>query len=60
MDKMGNRGKTKGVPATSRNGAPIEMVGLLYHDLVSYDNLNKQGYYSFSEVNFQNKSFKYS
>lgn len=37
MDKMGSMGKAQGLPATSRNGGPVELVGLLYHDLVAYD-----------------------
>lgn len=37
MDKMGSNGITKGLPATSRNGGPVELVGLLHHDLVAYD-----------------------
>lgn len=37
MDKMGSVGKTKGIPSTSRNGCPVELVGLLYHNLVAYN-----------------------
>lgn len=37
MDKMGSMGKTKGVPATSRNGSPVELVGLLHHNLIAYN-----------------------
>lgn len=42
MDKMGSsdRAGNRGWPATSRNGSPIELVGLLYHNLCRFNNLN--------------------
>lgn len=43
MDKMGSseKAETKGCPATSRNGAPIELMGLLKHNLDAYEKLHK-------------------
>jgi len=39
MDKMGTsvHAGTKGVPATSRAGSPIELVGLLYFALTKFE-----------------------
>ncbi|THY79535.1 hypothetical protein D6C86_02114 [Aureobasidium pullulans] len=50
MDKMGSseHADNKGVPGTSRDGAPVEITGLLYSCLKWVDELNK------------NKQFKYS
>lgn len=44
MDKMGSApGVNKGVPATPRDGAPIELVGLQYSVLTFLDDLAKKG-----------------
>ena len=37
MDKMGSAYGNKGVPATPRDGAPIELVGLQYSVLIFLD-----------------------
>jgi glycogen debranching enzyme len=39
MDKMGSSesARSKGSPATSRNGAPVELVGLLKFCLTKFD-----------------------
>lgn len=49
MDKMGSstHAATKGIPATPRAGAPIELVGLLYVCLKKFNELHKSGHYSF-------------
>lgn len=54
MDKMGSSAKAgnKGEPATPRAGSPIELTGLLYHCLVSYSELFKEGHYGFGCVEF--------
>jgi glycogen debranching enzyme len=43
MDKMGSskHADTKGIPATPRAGAPIELVGLLYASLLTFKKLHK-------------------
>lgn len=57
MDKMGSssRSGTKGLPATPRAGAPVEMVGILKHCLSAYIKLHKEGKYSYNSVQFMKK-----
>ena len=52
MDKMGESGRagSKGVPGTPRDGAAIEITGLLYSTLVWLAELHKTNNYHFSGV----------
>ena len=52
MDKMGEseRAGSKGVPGTPRDGAAIEITGMLYSCLAWVNELNKEGKYSQSGV----------
>ncbi|KDQ61755.1 glycoside hydrolase family 13 protein [Jaapia argillacea MUCL 33604] len=52
MDKMGesNRAGTKGVPGTPRDGAPVEITGLLASTLRWLDELSKKGKFPFKGV----------
>lgn len=52
MDKMGESEKAgnKGVPGTPRDGAAVEITGMLYSTLVWVDRLNKAGKYKYSDV----------
>lgn len=52
---MGSSSKagTKGIPASPRAGAPVDMVAILKYCLTSYANLYKAGYYSFNSLNFK-------
>jgi glycogen debranching enzyme len=43
MDKMGSASHNKGVPATPRDGAPIELVALQYSVLTFLDTLHTSG-----------------
>ena len=55
MDKMGSstHAGTKGIPATPRSGTPVELVGLLYSCLRSFESLFNLNKYSFGAVQFQ-------
>lgn len=52
MDKMGESEKagSKGVPGTPRDGAAVEITGLLYSTLVWLSELHKNGKYEFGGV----------
>lgn len=52
MDKMGESVKagTKGVPGTPRDGAPVEITGLLFSTLRWLDGLASKGKFSFKGV----------
>lgn len=52
MDKMGESAKagTKGVPGTPRDGAPVEITGLLKSTLRWLDGLSKDGKFPFKGV----------
>ena len=56
MDKMGSAASNKGVPATPRDGAPIELVALQYSVLTFLANLNEQG--KFAAAGVRQSSFK--
>jgi glycogen debranching enzyme len=62
MDKMGssNHANTKGIPATPRAGAPVELVGLLYSSLQTFQELYDQKHYSFEGVTIDSKTIKFS
>lgn len=53
MDKMGESTKagTKGLPGTPRDGAPVEITGLLKSTLRWLDSLSSKGYVKFRGVN---------
>ena len=47
MDKMGSAdGQNKGVPATPRDGAPIELVGIQYSVLTYFSDLQEKKHLS--------------
>ncbi|KAI9814789.1 MAG: hypothetical protein M1827_003055 [Pycnora praestabilis] len=52
MDKMGESEKagSKGVPGTPRDGAAIEITGLLYSTLTWVDKLHEQGKYKYEGI----------
>lgn len=52
MDKMGESVKAgnKGVPGTPRDGAPVEMIGLLYSCLAWVAQLHEEGKYKYEGV----------
>ncbi|KAI9668292.1 MAG: hypothetical protein M1821_001112 [Bathelium mastoideum] len=52
MDKMGESEKagSKGVPGTPRDGAAVEITGLLYSTLKWLDELSQRGQYKYSGV----------
>jgi glycogen debranching enzyme len=56
MDKMGEspRAGSKGVPGTPRDGAAVEITGLLYSCLKWIASLHAQGQYAYSGVDTEN------
>ncbi len=58
MDKMGESVKagTKGVPGTPRDGAPVEITGLLKSTLRWLDELSEKGKFPFKGVEATSKS----
>lgn len=55
MDKMGSAyNVNKGVPATPRDGAPIELVGLQYSVLTFLDQLATEGKFATDKVKLDN------
>jgi glycogen debranching enzyme len=54
MDKMGEseRAGSKGVPGTPRDGAPVEMIGMLYSTLKWVAELHEAGNYKYEGVTF--------
>lgn len=57
MDKMGESTKanTKGVPGTPRDGAPVEITGLLKSTLRWLNDLSKAGKFPFKGVHVEGK-----
>ena len=57
MDKNGSSAKTgnKGLPATPRDGAPVEITGLLKSTLTWLDKLSKAGKFPFKGVEATSK-----
>jgi glycogen debranching enzyme len=60
MDKMGEseRAKSKGVPGTPRDGAAVEITGLLYSTLRWVAKLHKEGKYRYAGVSTSDPDLK--
>jgi glycogen debranching enzyme len=58
MDKMGSseKARNRGVPATPRDGAPVELTGLLYSTLVFLGELNAAGQFHAGGVRLQDST----
>ena len=59
MDKMGSsvKAKNKGIPATARNGADVEIISLLYYCLNKINDLIKENKISLNELKLKDKTF---
>lgn len=51
MDKMGSADSNRGVPATPRDGAPIELVALAYSVLTFLQKEEEKEHFTFKPVN---------
>ncbi|KAF2842970.1 glycoside hydrolase family 133 protein [Patellaria atrata CBS 101060] len=62
MDKMGESEKagSKGVPGTPRDGAAVEITGMLYSTLIWVDGLQKQGKFKYDGVTVDEKTISYA
>lgn len=58
MDKMGSSDKAgnRGIPGTPRDGASVEITGLVYGALTWLDNIRQQGQYSYDGVSLDDRS----
>ncbi|RKF56465.1 Glycogen debranching enzyme [Erysiphe neolycopersici] len=61
MDKMGESEKagSKGIPGTPRDGAPIEITGLLFSALTWLSKLHENGDYKYAGVSISSSSNKF-
>ena len=62
MDKMGESEKagSKGVPGTPRDGAAVEITGMLYSTLIWLERLAKEGKYAWKGVNVKSKEISWA
>ena len=54
MDKMGSSNSNKGIPATPRDGAPIELTAMLFSVVSFLGEANYKGKYKYNGVRTQN------
>ena len=59
MDKMGSAQSNRGIPSTPRDGAPVEIVGLMYSVISFFAQLNKEGAYHHQSVSCHGETWTY-